>query len=424
MATPLTAPATNESVARKGLRPAAGRILLCIVVLESSLLASGRMLQIGPFTIKMLLFSLAILYAAWSLLSWDRICRSTVLFELSFVALLCLSALNGFCHAADIRLIGGDLSPLSAFLILPFFELTIRNQADIRLVMRIILTSACIVACCYALIVVLLWLSLWLGLTSLGALHRWLATSGGVDFFIGGDETGETGHFFYTGSLYLVIGIIFLAFGNGRREKVAAFFLFLTLFLVASRGLFLALALLAIFYVLIGPMPPIRKVGLGAVLLVLAATSLPFLFVLSGDKSWSDTQRLNTLSQVSERITPLSTIVGHGFGVGVPEKPEHMEIIYLEIFHKQGAIGLLWWTALIVALTLRFRQAMRNHGERLAYPLFLSAIVILVESGTNPFLNNPVGMYPFLISFVGLGVLARTATQSSSTNANLGLRTA
>jgi hypothetical protein len=423
MAPSLTTPLMNETVARKGLRPAVGRILLCIVVLESSLMGSGRMLQIGPFTVKMLLFSLALLYAVWSLLSSGRICRSTVLFELSFVALLCLSALNGFCHAADAGLIGGDLSPLSAFLILPFFELTIRNQADIRIVMRIILISVCIIACIYALIVALLWLSLWLGVSSLAAMHGWLATSGGVDFFVGGDDTGETGHFFYTGSLYLVIGIIFFAFGNKRREKAAAFLLFLTLFLVASRGLFLTLAFAAIFYVLVGPMPPIRKVGLGVALLVLAATALPSLFVLSGDKSWSNMQRLNTLSQVSERITPLSTVMGHGFGVGVPEKPEHMEITYLEVFHKQGAIGLLWWTALIAVLTLRFRQAIRNRSERFAYPLFLSAIVILVESGTNPFLNNPVGMYPFLISFVGLGVLARTATQPVTVNANLDLRT-
>ncbi len=423
MIAPLTAPSIDKT-AHTSLWAGVGRILLCLVVLESSLLASGRMLQIGPFTVKMLLFTLALLYAAWSVLLSNRLRPSTILFELSFVALLCLSALNGFCQAADLHLIGGDLSPLSAFLILPFFELTIRNQADIRLVMRIILISACVIACCYVLIVALLWLSLWLGIAALGALHAWLASTGGVDFFIGGDGTGETGHFFYTGSLYLVIGLIFFAFRDRLREKAAAFFLFLTLFLVASRGLFLALALLAILYVLIGPMRPIRKVSLGAILLVLAATSLPFLFVLSGDKSWSNMQRLNTLSQVSERITPLTILMGHGFGVGVPEKPSHMEIVYLEVFHKQGAIGLLWWAALIVALIHRFRQAIRNCGGHLAYPLFLSAVVILFESATNPFLNNPVGMYPFLISFVGLGVLAHDAAQSPSVNPEPELLTA
>jgi hypothetical protein len=93
-----------------------------------------------------------------------------------------------------------------------------------------------------------------------------------------------------------------------------------------------------------------------------------------------------------------------------------MEITYAEIFHKQGVIGLLWWTALVAILATRLRQAIKNGNRSLAYPLFLSASFVLFESATNPFLNNPIGMYPFIISLVGLGVLANPDRQQCSMN--------
>lgn len=367
----------------------------------------------------MLLFSLSLIYTTWSLLSLDRIRYSTVLFTISFAALLCFSMINGLGHSADMQLLGEDVSPLLSFLTLPFFELTIRSKLEIILVIRIIVFAAIVMACCYAAIVVSLWLSFWLQVDSLGVLYKLVKGAAGGDIFISGGLTAQTGlpgHFIYSGALFIGIAIIYLVFKNGRWSRAVAFFLFLSMFLVASRGLFLSLALSAFCYVLIGPMRAIKKIGYGCIVILLAAISLPFLFSLSGNKTSSNENRLIAISEVTNLTTPVSLIVGHGFGIGVPEKPGHEEIAYLEIFQKQGLIGLLWWAALIATLAIRYRKALRSGNQYLAYPLFLSAIYILFQSATNPAVNNPVGMYPFIISFVGLGVLARPDAPRSAMN--------
>jgi hypothetical protein len=318
--------------------------------------------------------------------------------------------MNGAAHAADMQLLGDDISPLLSFLALPFFELTLRSKKELILVIRIILVAAMVMACCYAVIVVSLWLSLWLGISSLGSLYRWLTQSGGNDFGVSGDGTGETGRFAYSGAVFMGIAIVLLSFKKGRSAKAGAFLLFLSLLLVASRGLFLTLAITALCYTLMARISTIKKLGLCCVVILLAAVCLPILFSLAGNRTASNSARLNTIAQVYERVSPESLIVGHGFGIGVPEKPKHMEIVYLEVFQKQGVLGLMWWAALIGMLVTRFRKALASDNRRLVYSLFLVAIFVLVESATNPFINNPIGMYPFLISFVGLGILARAAT--------------
>jgi hypothetical protein len=373
------------------------------------------MAVIGPLTLKMWLFTLMLLYIGWSLLCFDRIRLGTALLIGSFAALLCLGGMNGVAQGANMQFLGEDVSPLLSFLALPFFELTMRTRQDILLVIRVVVIAAIGMACCYAVIVVSLWLSLWLGVASLGTLYGWLAVSAATDFGISGDGTGEAGRFAYSGALFLGIAIIFLAFKKTRWSKAGVLFLFFSLILVASRGLFLTLALSAFCYVLIAPVPVIRKLGTCVAVLMLAAACLPLLFSLAGDRTASNEARLNTISQVSERIGPGSLVVGHGFGIGVPEKPKHMEIAYLEIFHKQGVLGLFWWAALIGTLATRFRKALPSTDRALAYSLFLVALFVLLESATNPYIDNPIGMYPFLISFAGLGVLAQQErTQAAS----------
>jgi len=395
-----------EVIVSNRLQITSGKILLCAVTLEAALFGSGRMLEIGPFTVKMLLFSLTLIYTAWSLLSFDRIRYSTALFTASFLTLLCFGVINGLCYAANMKFLGEDVSPLLSFLTLLFFEFTIRSKLEINLVIRIIVFAAIVMAVGYAVIIILLLLRI----VPFVALYGWINEVGSNEFVF----EGVSGRVFYKGALFIPIAIIFLVFRKGRWSRAIASLLFLSLFVVGSRGLFLALALTAILYILIGPMRAVKKLDYGFIVILIASISLTLIFSLFGDKTGSNAPRIDTMSQVLNRINPVSIIVGHGFGIGVPAKPEHMEIMYAEIFHKQGLIGLLWWASLIAIMAIRLRKAIKNGNRDLAYPLFLSAIFIVLESVTNPFLNNPIGMYPFIIFFVGLGVLARPDMQRSA----------
>ena len=379
------------------IRRSVGSTLLYMVMLEASVFGSGRILEIGPFTIKMVLFSLTLVYAMWGLLSLERVRFSTWLITISFVCLLFLGTANGLVNSADPQLVAGDISPLLSFLALPFFELTIRTKREISALIRIFISAALVMALVYIAVIG----ALLLRVVSFQTLYQWVTANGGDDFVF----EGETGRVFYKGVIFICIAIILLIFQNNRRSKVLAALLLVALFVIGSRGLFSALALCALLYALIGPMSALKKVVVTGVVVLITSISLPVLFSMAGDKTESNTIRLTTISQVMESTTPASLLIGHGFGIGVPERPAHMEISYLEIFQKQGAVGLLWWATLFAIMAYRLRKALALGNKSLAYGLFLSSAFIAFESATNPFLNNPIGMYPFIFALVGLGIL-------------------
>ena len=92
---------------------------------------------------------------------------------------------------------------------------------------------------------------------------------------------------------------------------------------------------------------------------------------LLGDKNWSDIIRRRQIQQVFERISIPSFLIGHGFGIGVPVRKIHMEIAYLEIFHKQGLIGLVFWLILFFVIWHHYRMAVLNQQGATALPFFM-----------------------------------------------------
>jgi uncharacterized membrane protein YuzA (DUF378 family) len=224
---------------------------------------------------------------------------------------------------------------------------------------------------------------------------------------------GSNGFFFYKGSLYIAIGLIFFAFDRNWRAKVASFIAILGILATGSRGYFLGLVAVILVHCVTGKGGMVRRLRY---FIVPSAAAIMLLFILySGSlvgKKDSDATRFLTVNQVMDRVNPLSFVFGHGLGVGVPERPTHMEISYLEIFQKQGLLGLTWWASVFMLLLIRYRKA-RNINYTYAQPLFLSVIFVIVESATNPFINNPIGIFVWIIALVGLDVLSGAQTSSA-----------
>jgi hypothetical protein len=373
-----------------------------LVVFEASLFGSGQMLHVGGVTLKMLLFVLSQIYLFISLFWGDKFARSTLLLLTSLGCVIGIAGWIGFVRGADGNLILEDTTPLLYFLMLPFFELTIRTKGEVVTVIRIIFASSLAMCAGYAIMLG----ALWRGLVSPLDLYTLLTNVGNGDFMY----DGLTWRVFYKGSLYLAIGVILFAFGKGRWARMGLIVSFVFLVLTVTRGFLLALFLVILLYALIRPAPHVTKIAYSIVLLICGFLGLYATFGLVGPRTESDSVRLTTISQVADRITPLTLIVGNGFGVGVPERPEHMEIAYLELLHKQGLIGLAWNGALGMLLAMRFRRAVKSGSQRLAYGLFLSGVFVFLESLTNPFINNPIGMSAVLICLAGLRALANSAS--------------
>ena len=122
------------------------------------------------------------------------------------------------------------------------------------------------------------------------------------------------------------------------------------------------------------------------------------LFDMGEGRESGDQLRVLTIEQVVDRITPFSFLFGHGFGNGVPIREVHMEMSYLEIFHKQGIIGLSFWTYLLYSICRYYKQVVGKY-RRIAGAFFISASLIYVQSLFNPYLNNPIGMSTVLLAY-------------------------
>ena len=125
---------------------------------------------------------------------------------------------------------------------------------------------------------------------------------------------------------------------------------------------------------------------------------------LLGDRNYSDEGRLQQIKEVATQVTFGSALWGHGFGNGVTSRPVHMEISYLEILHKQGLPGLALWAGLLWLLITKYNAAQPG-GLRDAF--FFSSLFTFIQSLTNQYINNPIGLSMILLSLVCLDVLRK-----------------
>jgi hypothetical protein len=125
---------------------------------------------------------------------------------------------------------------------------------------------------------------------------------------------------------------------------------------------------------------------------------------LLGDRDFSDSGRRQQIEEVVDRVTLSSFFIGHGFGVGVPSRPVHMEISYLEIMHKQGLAGMLFWAGLLYLLFKKYRAA-ETTPWRDAF--FCGAVFVFFQSLTNQYMNNPIGLAMIMLALVCLDRLKK-----------------
>ena len=77
-----------------------------------------------------------------------------------------------------------------------------------------------------------------------------------------------------------------------------------------------------------------------------------------------------------------------------------MEISFLEIFHKQGLIGLTMWFSLFTLIFRLYLKSLKKKIQDKTNPFFVSALFTFILSFTNPFINNPLGITIVVITIV------------------------
>ena len=335
-------------------------------------------------------------------------------------AQLLIGWMLAFVFDSEMAYLMVDFKPLLYFYIVLFFYYMMTSELMIKRVVDILLLCVKIMTVLYLIYMTLTDV---LGLFSMTGENYHSVDDSGSFMFRGVGSSlfykgfvylpiGALGFFwrkkgvgsslFYKGFVYLPIG----ALGFFWRKKYVWMALsILAIYFTYTRGLYVLLAFgLLAFYLKTHEVNIFKIVGLMLVVLLLYEVA-EVLEIFQFDDTYlenreeSDSVRLITIDQVFDRITWWSLLVGHGFGQGVPERPAHMEISYLDIFHHQGLFGLAFWVALFIAILKYGNSVVGKFKEEAAF-FMTAAMMIFLQSCFNPYINNSIGMSITLLAFV------------------------
>jgi hypothetical protein len=389
-------------------------ILLTAILFELMLGGGGRLTAWGPISLRMILFALAIFTIAIQILRKQKIPNEYLLLMIVFGILLSIGLARGVALGATRFHWWEDVKPLMYFFILPFFGFAIQEYSKVERIGRIIKISGIILSCLFILTLILIH-------TSVEFLDFYTSVIGTEEFFFRGELT-----FFYKGFVYISIAFLFVHFSESQYKYLILILLGLAILLSVTRGFLFALALVYALYHLMRS-SFIKSVIFGVLALVIiffgqyAITfisksidqvtklywhSQPIGAVLNsnllGNRDYSDDGRFKQIREVVSQTNFSSVFIGHGFGNGIPSRPIHMEISYLEIFHKQGLVGIAFWAYLLLLLYQKYKLAPQS-GLRDSF--FFGSLFIFFQSLTNQYINNPIGLSMILVSIVCLDQL-------------------
>ncbi len=380
------------------------KTIFIVTLLELFISGGGRVFEIGGTTLRIILFFLNIAIVAVLYVYRASIPKYVVVLYTIVLTVLLFYAFLGWSNGAPIAMIAEDVKPLSYFFSILFFSYYIDREERVHLVVSLLKKTSLFMAVAYILIQLLFFL----GKIDFLPFYEYANTQiSPSDFSFRGTE----GLFFYKGFMYMVVGLIFwIHTGTSKWKGTAILIITVAMILTGTRGFILMFGFLYVLYYGIPLLlkPNVKMLVLAAVLIF---GSIYFFENREiGDKDLSDSIRVQQFVQVVERIDPISFFVGHGFGVGVPIRQVHMEIGYLEAFHKQGILGLCLWGFFFIVLYNAYTREKNSPDIRKAF--FLGLLFMALLSLTNPFFNNPMGISLFMISLSVFKVLNKTGEET------------
>lgn len=388
-------------------------LLLSVMLFEIMLGGGGRLTAWGPISLRMILFGMALLTTFILLLRGQKISKEYWVLSITIGIVLAVGFWRGVATGANRVYWWEDIKPLLYFSLLPFFGFAIQNKQLVDQVAETIKQSGIILSCAFFVILVLIHS----GVIPFLSFYHWVIDT--QEFFFRGELT-----FFYKGFLYICIATLYVVIAGSKRKFIILIILVAAILLSVTRGFIFATTLTLAFYYLSKTTfsKSLLFVTLGLLTLFIGQTvitkssevidSIRKVEIdnktpnsrLLGDRNYSDAGRFQQIKEVSAQTTLPSFFIGHGFGQGIPSRSIHMEIAYLEIYHKQGVFGLTFWAFLLWLLYKKYKKTTSDIGDF----FFFAALFVYFQSLTNQYLNNPIGLSMILLSIVCLDALEVT----------------
>jgi len=366
---------------------------LTVVLLELFLGGTGRLVEFTSFlTLRMCLFLIYMCLIIVYLLIKRTLPVEVIVIVVFFLLLNILSSVVGYVGGAASPAIFEDVKPLLNTFLIGYLAFSVKTAADIRYLVNLLKISSVLLTVLHLVLY-----CIFLKYSDIAILYNAInsAESNNTVFLFKGDS----GFVNYTGDIYLCVGfIVWEQYTKNSWVKYLVLLLItIAIVLTGTRGLIVALA--AVYFVkwlvLKFNYKSLIYIAFGIVIVLSVYLNIKNNI---GDKVESDETRYEQINEVKERVTPLSFVVGHGYGIGVPVKPIHMEISFLEIFHKQGIIGLAYYfTVLFIAYRAYKRSQQQN-----SIGFFMCFLFIFFVSTTNPYVNHPLGITVIAIAIISM----------------------
>ncbi len=389
-----------------------GKALLIVILLEVSLGGGGRLFDTGSVSPRMVLFGLGLDYTAAAVLLYrQKIPREFLFLTAAFVVLSSVSASIAVSGNHSFPVAFRDFKPLAYFLLLPFFAIAVRGANDVLLVGRILKFSAACLAVLY-LIVMAIWKS---GLLTTMQMYEWLnpAHTAEAEFLFRGGTT-----FFFKAILYVGVGVFFFVAEKGLSRKSVVLLLLLAIALTMTRGMWLAVFVVLAAWAFFYTSDRLRGAALAAGLLFVGVAGAVWINETLPSAALSNAVRMNDLRALLEALVAAAPVAaellfGRGFGGEVIGGRQSIEITYVNMFYKQGLVGLIFWFLPAVYLVWRMRTIPRGPQRDMAMPYFMAAAMVYVVNFTNPFLTNPIGMAVVMIAMVAVRVIGLSSSSKA-----------
>ena len=376
--------------------------LYTLTIAELFLGGGGRLMPVGPVTVRMILFA-ACMASALFVVRGVRHRVEGFALSLALLAGYLLTHvpafLIGLLHGASLEDVFTDIQASMYWFIVPFFALALSNP---RMVLRsafLAKAAGVLLSLAYMLILV----GLATGVLNFFELYETFDVYKEFVF------RGESSFFLYKGFLYLGISSMFFIATQGRWHNALLLIVLTALVLSLTRGYVLATSVAALAMLV-----QLRRWRAVAFALAVCAVAgfLVWSYLPSLDegfltaRSESNVTRSTDIAFMIYNSTPLTLLFGEGFGSYINGRLG-VENTFLYLWWKTGIFGLMFW---MVPLVLCFRYYRRipqgTAAHRLATAFFYSVLLIYVQTATNPYLNNAIGLSFVLISMFSLRQIA------------------
>lgn len=125
---------------------------------------------------------------------------------------------------------------------------------------------------------------------------------------------------------------------------------------------------------------------------------------LEANRLDSSNQRLEDMSFILSNIDLSTLLFGQGFGSLINDR-QNIENTFLWALWKLGVFGVLFWFVPLLVCSFYYYKIRSTVKSKVAAAYYFGVVLIYLQTATNPYLNNPIGLSYVIISIFTLRTL-------------------